>query len=151
MSSPSLYQQLILDHNRSPKNFKKLAAPTHHAEGLNPLCGDQYEIDLIIDENNVIQDIGFLGKGCAISKASASLMTAAVKGKSTAEAEKLFQSFRDLLTHQLKDNEAHVFELLGKLRIFEGIWQYPARVKCAGLAWHALHAALKNQQTISTE
>lgn len=129
----ALYQQLILDHNRHPKNFRKIEGATHCAEGFNPLCGDRYEIFIHLDENRIIDQVGFLGQGCAISKASASMMTEAIKGKSIDEARKIFASFRSLLKGESTDTGS-----LGKLKIFDGVWKFPARVKCAGISWHAL-------------
>lgn len=132
-----LYQEVILDHNRRPRNFGKLEDANHRAEGHNPLCGDNVTIYLRLD-NGVIQDIRFEGSGCAISKASASMMTSALKGKSEAEAARLFQEFRDLVTVE----NASPTEELGKLSVFAGVREYPARVKCASLPWHTLQAAL---------
>ncbi len=132
-----LYQQIIVEHNRSPRNFKKVADADRTAEGDNPLCGDRITVSLKLD-GDVIQDIGFEGKGCAISKSSASLMTGAVKGKTVAEAERLFAAFRDMVSG---DGAADV-SALGKLAAFGGVRQFPSRIKCANLAWHTLHAAL---------
>ncbi|MDP3683041.1 MAG: SUF system NifU family Fe-S cluster assembly protein [Ignavibacteria bacterium] len=144
-----LYQQVILDHNKSPRNFKKLEDANHHAEGHNPLCGDHLDVYLQL-ENDVVKDISFIGNGCAISKSSASLMTAIVKGKTIEEAEHLFEKFHDLVTGKLKD--ASEIEALGKLAVFQGVQEFPARVKCASLAWHTLHNALNNkEEKISTE
>ncbi|MCK9212494.1 MAG: SUF system NifU family Fe-S cluster assembly protein [Ignavibacteriaceae bacterium] len=144
-----LYQQVILDHNKSPRNFKKLEDANHHAEGHNPLCGDHLDVYLQL-ENDVVKDISFIGNGCAISKSSASLMTAIVKGKTKEEAEHLFEKFHDLVTGNLKD--ANEIEALGKLAVFQGVQEFPARVKCASLAWHTLHNALNNkEEKISTE
>lgn len=145
-----LYQQVILEHNKRPKNFGKLPAPTHHAEGFNPLCGDHLWVYLAVDAEGLIQDVTFEGSGCAISKASASMMTQALKGKTTAAAETMFSEFQKLLKGELNP-ETNSPNSLGKLKIFSGIWQYPARVKCAALAWHALHGALSQQVTVSTE
>ncbi|NNM58586.1 MAG: SUF system NifU family Fe-S cluster assembly protein [Legionellales bacterium] len=143
----SLYQEVIVDHNRQPRNFGRLPHPTHHAEGFNPLCGDAINLDLAID-NNTIDAISFDGHGCAISTASASLMTEILKGKTMQEAEKLFQLFHDALVNDHCDD----IEALGKLQVLLGVKDYPARIKCATLAWHALHAALHHtQQPISTE
>lgn len=144
-----LYQQTILEHNRHPRNFKKLEGATHVAEGYNPLCGDHLWIYLRINSANVIEDAAFEGSGCAISKASASMMTAALKGKLADEARILFKEFHDLVIGQLKpDVQSHH---LGKLAVFSGIWQYPSRVKCASLGWHTMHGALEKQKTVSTE
>lgn len=144
-----LYQQTIVEHNRSPRNFKTLEHPTHHAEGNNPLCGDQISLQLTVD-GGVIKEVGFQGSGCAISRASASLMTSAVMGRSPADAERLFRAFHDMVA----GGEAAPADpaTLGKLAAFAGVKQFPARVKCANLAWHTLHAALQADQTpISTE
>jgi len=144
-----LYQQTIVEHNRSPRNFKTLDHPTHHADGNNPLCGDQISLQLKVD-GDVIKEVGFQGSGCAISRASASLMTAAVMGKTSREAEQLFRSFHDMVTGG-PDAPADP-TVLGKLAAFAGVRQFPARVKCANLAWHTLHAALESDGTpISTE
>ncbi|MGQ9798983.1 MAG: Fe-S cluster assembly sulfur transfer protein SufU [Ignavibacterium sp.] len=138
-----LYQQVILDHNKAPRNFRKIENATNFAEGYNPLCGDNVTVYLKIDENNIIQDISFQGSGCAISKASASLMTSILKGKTVEEAEKLFNNFHDLVTDKL-DNNLHL-ENLGKLAVFAGVKEFPARVKCASLAWHTMLNALHNK------
>jgi len=144
-----LYQQTIVEHNRSPRNFKKLDHPTHHAEGNNPLCGDQISLQLTVD-GGVIKEAGFQGSGCAISRASASLMTSAVIGKNREDAERLFRAFHDMVTGG--DAAPADPTTLGKLAAFAGVKQFPARVKCANLAWHTLHAALQADQTpISTE
>ena len=135
-----LYQQVILDHNKRPRNFQVLDPHSHKADGHNPLCGDQVTIYLNI-EDEVIKDIAFQGRGCAISTASASLMTDMLKGKTLAEAERLFGQFHELVT---SDQEASVD--MGKLAVLSGVRDYPSRVKCATLAWHAMQAALKNQQ-----
>lgn len=135
-----LYQNLILDHNRSPRNFGALEGADRSAEGYNPLCGDQVRVDLKI-EGDRVADIKFTGNGCAISKASASLMTTAVKGKTLAEAEQLFSGFHGLVTGT--NVPADPKATLGKLAIFAGVAEFPVRVKCATLAWHALHDAIK--------
>jgi len=135
-----LYQSLILDHNRSPRNFGTLEGADRHAEGYNPLCGDQVALDLKLDGDR-IADIKFSGNGCAISKASASLMTTAVKGKTLAEAEVLFTGFHGMVTGSAPPADPKA--TLGKLAIFAGVAEFPVRVKCATLAWHALHDAMK--------
>jgi nitrogen fixation NifU-like protein len=141
-----LYQEVILDHNKRPRNFRALAPATHHADGYNPLCGDKVTVYLDIHDE-IIQDIAFQGSGCAISTASASLMTEALKGKPVAEVEHLFEEFHDVVTGVAEPSRA-----LGKLAILAGVRDYPARVKCATLAWHTLRAALENQaQPVSTE
>jgi len=143
-----LYQQVILDHNKKPRNFHKLETANRTAEGYNPLCGDQLNIYLQVEDDQV-KDVSFEGSGCAISKASASMMTQAVKGKSKQEAELLFDEFHRMVTGRL--NEENEPNQLGRLTIFAGVRDFPVRVKCATLAWHTLHAALNNLQTISTE
>jgi nitrogen fixation NifU-like protein len=144
-----LYQQVILDHNRSPRNFRKMEHPNHEAEGYNPLCGDKIHIYLDI-EGEKISDISFQGSGCAISKASASLMSAMLKGKSREEAGQFFERFHDLITGKLGEDPS--IEDLGKLAVFAGVKEFPARVKCASLAWHTLISALKDEKEIvSTE
>jgi nitrogen fixation NifU-like protein len=145
-----LYQQVILDHNKSPRNFGLLEHANHTAKGHNPLCGDK--IDLYLDvEDGVIKDIKFDGSGCAISKASASIMTTLLKGKSVGEAEKMFELFHDAV---MSDTESKPDEeKLGKLAVFVGVREFPARVKCASLAWHTLVKALedKNEEVVVTE
>ncbi len=144
-----LYQQVIIEHNRSPRNFKELESADYTAEGYNPLCGDQITVYVIMDGDRVI-DVSFKGSGCAISKASASLMTAAVKGKTRAEVEELFKRFRSMVT---SDHGSEVDEeALGKLTVFSGVREFPVRVKCATLAWHTLRAALEGQsEGVTTE
>lgn len=132
-----LYQSVILDHNRKPRNFGALDGANRTAEGKNPLCGDQVEVQLHVD-GDVISDVHFVGHGCAISKASASLMTAAVKGKTRDEAEALFQRFHALVLGQ----DPNGGKDLGQLVVFSGVSRFPVRVKCASLAWHTLRAAL---------
>jgi nitrogen fixation protein NifU and related proteins len=136
-----LYQEVILEHSKAPRNFHDLADANHKAEGFNPLCGDQYTVFLHMDGDKV-RDISFQGAGCAISKASASMMTQIVKGKSREEAEKLFARFHGLVTGQEPPKTG---EDLGKLAVFAGVSEYPARVKCATLAWHTLHAAFEGE------
>ena len=137
-----LYQEVILDHNKKPRNFGVLEDATQVAQGHNPLCGDNVTVYLHV-EGDTIQNISFNGSGCAISKASASLMTGELKGKTVAEAETLFQSFRDLVTGPEASEEA--LEDMGKLAVFSGVRDYPARVKCASLAWHTVHNALQGR------
>jgi nitrogen fixation NifU-like protein len=145
-----LYQELILDHNRTPHNCGRLQHATHHAEGYNPLCGDRVFISLEVGPDSVINDVRFDGKGCAISTASASLMTDAVKGHTAREVAALFQQFQQLVTSD-KTPDAAV-ESLGKLAALAGVRKYPVRVKCATLAWHTLLAAIENSSAvISTE
>jgi nitrogen fixation NifU-like protein len=144
-----LYQEVILDHNKSPRNYRKIAHPTRVIEGFNPLCGDHYTLYVDL-QGDIITDISFEGKGCAISKASASVMSSVVKGKSVAEAEAMFAMFHKLVTGEL-DGGAEA-PALGKLAAFAGVSEFPARVKCASLAWHTLHAALASKEAvISTE
>ena len=142
-----LYQEVILEHSKAPRNYRELKDADHKAEGFNPLCGDHFTLYLDLD-GDTIRDIGFQGSGCAISKASASMMTQSVKGKSKQEAEKLFSEFHKLVTGQANGNHADV----GKLAAFSGVSEFPVRVKCATLAWHTLHAALEGKQdAVSTE
>lgn len=142
-----LYQQVILDHNRTPRNFRVLEGANRTAEGYNPLCGDQMKLYLNV-ENGVIKDAAFQGKGCAISKASASMMTAGVIGKPLDEAEALFHRVHAMLTGETDA----VGESLGKLAVFSGVREFPSRIKCATLAWHTLHAALSGSaEPVSTE
>ena len=143
-----LYQAVILDHNKKPRNFRKLETANHTAEGFNPLCGDQLTVYLQL-ENDAVKDISFEGTGCAIWKASASMMTQAVKGKSKQEAETLFNEFHRMVTGQL-DEETEPNQL-GRLTIFSGVREFPVRVKCATLSWHTMHAALNEQEKVSTE
>jgi nitrogen fixation NifU-like protein len=140
-----LYQQVILDHNRKPRNFRTLANPSRAAEGYNPLCGDRLTVEIAL-EGEVIRDIGFQGSGCAISKASASMMTADLKGKTVTEAEEAFERFRAMLTENGPDAE------LGKLGVFAGVREFPSRIKCATLAWHTVRAALAGKaEPVATE
>ena len=145
----ALYQQMIIDHNKRPRNFGKPERHTHSAEGFNPLCGDQITVYLTLDGDRV-REASFKGSGCAISKASASLMTAVVKGKTVAEVEELFGNFRDMVTsgHDEEIDE----ESVGKLVVLKGVREFPVRVKCATLAWHTLRAALEDKaETVKTE
>ena len=144
-----LYQETILEHNKKPRNFKKLEHPTHFAEGYNPLCGDHMTVYLRVNKDSLIEEISFEGEGCAISKASASMMTASLKGKSMEEAKKLFEQFHKLVIGALKPDKDP--NDLGKLTIFSGIWNYPSRVKCAALSWHTMKGALEKINSISTE
>lgn len=143
-----LYQQVILDHNKKPRNFRKLEDATQTAEGYNPLCGDQLTVYLRA-AGGVVEEVSFEGSGCAISKASASMMTQIVKGKTREEAEKLFDEFHRMVTGEL-DEEATP-NSLGRLKIFAGVREFPARVKCASLPWHTLHAALAGAGAATTE
>lgn len=142
-----LYQEVILDHNKSPRNFRVIEHADHRAEGYNPLCGDHVTVYVNLD-NGVIKDIAFQGSGCAISKASASLMTAELKGKTEAQAEALFESVHKLFTGEAGDSNAAA--AVGKLAILSGVCKFPARVKCASLAWHTVHSALKGGADVAT-
>lgn len=148
MELGDLYQQLILDHNAAPRNFGSLEQPTHRAEGHNPLCGDNLTLELDV-QDGIIRDLRFHGSGCAISTASSSLMTAALKGKTVDEAKALFASFHQLVT--APEADAALEGRLGKLAALGGVREFPMRVKCATLAWHTLHAALSGRPNISTE
>ena len=140
-----LYQELIVDHSRRPRNFRRLQNATHEAEGFNPLCGDKVRVYVDLS-NNIVRDVAFEGEGCAISKASASLMTESIKGKSKEEVEKLISRFRDLATGAADGID------LGKLAVFSGLRGFPTRVKCATLVWHTLRAALEQSAgPVSTE
>jgi nitrogen fixation protein NifU and related proteins len=142
-----LYQEVILEHSKKPKNFRLLETANHKAEGFNPLCGDHFTVYVDVQEGS-IADIGFQGSGCAISKASASMMTQMLKGKTETEAEGIFTRFHDLVTGHSAGNGQD----MGKLAVFAGVSEFPLRVKCATLAWHALRAALKgDQDAVSTE
>ncbi|MBE0594368.1 MAG: SUF system NifU family Fe-S cluster assembly protein [Gemmatimonadales bacterium] len=144
-----LYQQIVLDHNRRPRNFREIPDATRTAEGTNPLCGDQITLYVTVD-GDVISDVAFQGSGCAISQASASLMTSAVKGMRKEEAESLFRAFHAMVTCG-PGNEPDT-RALGKLAALAGVRQFPARVKCANLAWHTLHEALHGSgDPVSTE
>jgi nitrogen fixation protein NifU and related proteins len=143
-----LYQELILEHSKTPRNYREMANPTRKVEGFNPLCGDHFTVYLEMD-GDLVRDISFQGSGCAISKASASLMTQALKGKSKADAEALFTRFHDLVTGKAKNGGG---EELGKLAVFSGVSEFPVRVKCASLAWHAMKAGIEGEaEEISTE
>jgi nitrogen fixation NifU-like protein len=142
-----LYQEVILDHSRNPRHFGKLEPCTAHSEGFNPLCGDRLQLYLRVENNRII-DAKFEGSGCAISTASASLMTDVIIGKNREEAELIFEQFRQMLT----ESQMPTSEWLDKLAIFAGVKEFPMRVKCATLAWHTLHAALSNtDKTVTTE
>jgi nitrogen fixation NifU-like protein len=141
-----LYQEVILDHNKRPRNFRAIEAPSHHAEGYNPLCGDRLKLFVTV-EGDRIADLAFQGSGCAISKASASLMTDALKGLTVGEAQQLFERFHRMVT---TPPDVPV-EDLGKLSVFAGVREFPVRVKCASLAWHTLKAALAREAVASTE
>jgi nitrogen fixation protein NifU and related proteins len=146
--SRQLYQEVILDHNRKPRNWGSLPDATHHAEGVNPLCGDRLQLDVKL-QDETIQAIAFEGESCAICKASASMMTAAVKGKPRSDVETLIREFRDMATGKL--DTAKDQNHLGRLTVFAGVRDLPTRVKCAILPWHTLHAAFNALGTTSTE
>jgi nitrogen fixation protein NifU and related proteins len=141
-----LYQEVILDHNKRPRNFRTLEAANHVAEGFNPLCGDRLHLYLQVD-NDVVTDVGFQGSGCAISKASASLMTDSIKGRPVAEVRALFERFHTMVTTPPDQS----VEDMGKLAVLAGVREFPVRVKCASLAWHTLKAALDRDPITSTE
>jgi len=144
-----LYQEVILEHSKAPRNYCEMGTANHTVEGYNPLCGDHFTVYLNLDGDS-IRDISFQGSGCAISTASASMMTQSVKGKTRVEAEKLFDQFHKLVTGQSPANGNRAE--LGKLAAFSGVSEFPVRVKCATLAWHALHAAMRGKhETVSTE
>ena len=143
-----LYQQVILDHNKNPRNFHEMEGATRHVEGYNPLCGDHYTV-FVRTEGDKIQDVSFTGNGCAISKASASVMSSTIKGKSKEEADRLFDTFHRLVTGDASGLSAAD---LGRLAAFSGVSEFPARVKCATLAWHTLKSALEgNDEKVTTE
>lgn len=143
-----LYQEVVIDHGRSPRNFGELEPHSHQAEGYNPLCGDKLKLYIQI-EDGVVRDARFTGSGCAISTASASILTDAVKGKTPEQAETLFKDFHAMLT---RDDTPPDVDKLGKLAVLGGVKAYPTRIKCATLAWHTLHAALQEEnQPVTTE
>jgi len=141
-----LYQEVILEHSKSPRNFREMEAASHKAEGYNPLCGDHYVLFIDVS-GSVIREITFQGSGCAISKASASMMSQLLRGKTTQEAEDLFKRFHKVVTGEGKGE----VDELGKLQVFAGVAAFPTRIKCATLAWHTLRAALRGDQVASTE
>ena len=139
-----LYQELIIDHSKKPRNFRAIDDATRQADGYNPLCGDKLRLFLKIDENDIIRDVSFQGSGCAISTASASIMTSMLKNQSLDQARNLFETFHQLVTrpHEL-DDPGHAGLGLGKMAVFAGVNEFPARVKCATLAWHTLKNAIE--------
>lgn len=144
-----LYQQIILDHNKDPKNYGKLDAHNHDSEGYNPLCGDRVHVYLMV-EDGLIKEIRFEGSGCAISKASASVMTTLLKGKTVAEARALFAQFQKMITADV--HTPPDVEKVGKMAVFAGVREFPSRIKCAGLAWHTVIAAIEDRdEAVSTE
>lgn len=144
-----LYQQVILDHNKRPRNYGELTDPSHSAEGFNPLCGDHLWVHLKVDDAGLIQEVMFKGEGCAISKASASMMTTVLKGQKIEDAETIISEFKSMVKGELNPDEKE--NSLGRLKIFSGIWRYPSRVKCAILAWHAVSGALNDESSVTTE
>lgn len=147
MNLADLYRDVIIDHNRNPRNFRKIPPPCRQAEGLNPLCGDKLQIYLRLDAEDRIEDVAFEGSGCAISVASASLMTESLRGRTRGEAEALFEQIHAMLTGRSEADIAAV----GKLAALAGVRDYPSRVKCASLCWHTVHSALGEGGTVSTE
>jgi len=143
-----LYQEVILEHNKNPRNFREIEGADQYADGKNPLCGDALRVYVSL-EGDTVTDVAFKGSGCAISKASASMMTQAVKGKTKKDAEMIFDEFHRMVTGDL-DIETDENDL-GKLKIFAGVLEFPARVKCASLSWHTLNAALRGEDVVSTE
>jgi len=143
-----LYQQVLLDHNKNPRNFTRLDNPTHYAHGVNPLCGDDYHLFLQM-EDSIIKDIGFTGTGCAISKSVSPMMTQHIKGKTVEEIVKIKDAFIEMLTENLTADDAKHF--IGHLTLFENVKEFPIRVKCATLIWRALEAALNHNQKATTE
>ncbi len=146
MSLKSIYQEVILDHNRKPRNYGSLHSPSHHATGHNPLCGDRIDLDINMHDGR-IEEIAFRGESCAICKASSSMMTNAVKGKSFQEAEDLIQEFREMLVDGVEKD----FDHLGRLKVLAGVRDLPTRIKCAILPWHTLHAAMNSTDDATTE
>jgi len=144
-----LYQTTILDHNKKPRNFHPVEPHTHEADGYNPLCGDRVKVQIAVSGDGTVEDIGFQGSGCAISTASASMMTEAVKGKPLGEVETLFERFHDLVTGDPMTEPDT--DRVGKLMVFAGVREFPMRVKCATLAWHTLKSALEGSGSARTE
>ena len=143
-----LYQEILLEHNSKPRNFRKVEDASATAEGYNPLCGDQITLYLKVVDN-VVEDVGFQGVGCAISRASASMMTQSIKGRSLDEAHVIFDAFHNMITHP---NEEPDYETLGDLETLSGVNEYPTRIKCAVLAWHTMRSALNDDgETVTTE
>ena len=144
-----LYQEIVMDHNRRPRNFGEIKNPTNSANGFNPLCGDQITLQLHL-KDGLVSDLAFIGVGCAISKSSASMMTEELKGKTLDHAENLFEAFRKMIT--INPGDSYDSDLLGDLEILQGVSRYPARIKCATLAWHTLHSAIHDENNVvSTE
>jgi nitrogen fixation NifU-like protein len=144
-----LYQQVILDHNRKPRNFREMPEATHYCHGFNPLCGDDYTVYLKINSDDVIEEVSFMGSGCAISKASSSLMTGFLKGKKVDESKMIFEEFHKMVLGEMDpDQQEHH---LGKLALFKGIREFPSRIKCASLSWHSMIGALEKDENVTTE
>lgn len=143
-----LYQEMILDHNKNPRNFKELSHATHKAEGYNPMCGDHYTLYLDVEDGK-IKDVGFDGAGCAISKSSASIMTTCLKGSTLAEADEMFTNFHRLLTDEAKPEDLP--GKLCKITALQGVKAFPTRIKCATLVWHTMKSALEGKEEVSTE
>jgi len=144
-----LYQQVILDHNKKPRNFHEMPEATHFCHGFNPLCGDDYTVYLKINADDVIEEVSFMGSGCAISKASSSLMTGFLKGKKVDESKVIFEEFHKMVLGEMDpDKQEHH---LGKLALFKGIREFPSRIKCASLSWHSMMGALEENEDITTE
>lgn len=147
----ALYQEVIIDHSRNPRNYGNVDQPNCSAEGVNPLCGDELQITCVMDENEVIQDIRFEGRGCAIFLSSASIMTEMLKGKSKTEANELFEQFRTMITSDPRSTTVN-FDKIGKLEALSGVREFPTRIKCATLAWHTAKSALEHSdETVTTE
>ena len=142
-----LYQQVIVDNNKRPRNFGVLSQPTHEAEGYNPLCGDQLHMYLNIDANGLIEDVRFEGEGCAISVASASLMTEALKGHHVSDFLPLFEKFQHMVTADMSEEPDE--EVLGKLAVLAGVREFPSRIKCASLCWHTMKSAIEGGQVVA--
>lgn len=147
--SDELYQQVIIEHNNKPRNFFDMKDSTHNCHGYNPLCGDDYEIYLKVVRGDIIQGVSFTGSGCAISKASASLMTTFLKGKSVNEARIVFEQFHKMVLGEFDPDESE--NILGKLKLFKGVRNFPSRIKCASLCWHTVLGAVDKNETVSTE
>ena len=149
MDQMQIYQQIILDHNKKPRNFRVIDDCTHSSEGFNPLCGDRITVELKVNSEQIVEDVAFQGDGCAISRASASMMTTAAKGKHVDTVTKIFASFQSLMKGtELSDED---IQTLGKIKVFSGVCRFPTRIKCANLAWHTMKAALGEENSVSTE
>ncbi|MBA2491487.1 MAG: SUF system NifU family Fe-S cluster assembly protein [Gammaproteobacteria bacterium] len=144
----ALYQEVIAEHNRNPRNFRWMQDANRMAVGVNPLCGDKLTVYMKVDENDTVIDVSFEGSGCAISVSSASIMTQMLKGRKIDEAEQLFKDFHEAVT---REDQQPDLEALGKIAVLAGVKAYPSRVKCATLSWHTMHAALEGEEWVSTE